>query len=702
MTIIIISVLLAAVGLAWRIFAVKKLSKLGPNGPVKKLNISKTLATVLIIVSVWFLALQVISVIFKLPESEAFGISVLAQRVNVFGLNLSNAIIVTWIAMGILVLAALVLRIFIIPHMKNAPAGVQSMLEATIEGKRKNGKRRVAGDSFRTYIFTVIVLLITYLAIEFFGTKTPVADVTLIAAVILAGLLILILIGIRLFLIMLAKKSKEPKTAKDTIEDRKIEKQEKKAQLELAKRQQVLEKESKPRKKLNALKRIVLTAVILSVWFFVIRILEIVFGTPAGQMFGVSLGADRVNILGADLSNTIVVTWLAMAIIILISLFIRVFAVTQARRKPKGIQAAIEVAVDGNNVSAESKAKNISEKLRSYVYTAVILLITYTAIELVGLTKITADITLILTLIVVGVLALIGLSIRIKNLAKREQLMLEKEINAEAAEEKEKEHQAKRNKTIKKLIITAVIASVWFFLVRLLELIFGTPEAEGIKVSIWAERVNVFGLNLSTTIIITWIAIIVLIVASLLIRMFVMRKMKDVPKGAQNVIEIAVEGIAKYTKSTAGNLGENLGAYIFAVSALLVTCAVVELFGFRAPTADITLTFALSINTFILINYYGIKEKGVFGRMKSLAAPSPLILPFKIIGDLAIPISMSARLFGNMFGGLIVMDLLYSALGGGAIGIPSVVGLYFNVFHPLIQAFIFITLTLTFIGEATE
>lgn len=55
-----------------------------------------------------------------------------------------------------------------------------------------------------------------------------------------------------------------------------------------------------------------------------------------------------------------------------------------------------------------------------------------------------------------------------------------------------------------------------------------------------------------------------------------------------------------------------------------------------------------------------------------------------------------------MLGGMIVMDLLYMALGNLAVGIPSIIGLYFNVFHPLIQTFIFVTLSLTFIGEATE
>ena len=88
--------------------------------------------------------------------------------------------------------------------------------------------------------------------------------------------------------------------------------------------------------------------------------------------------------------------------------------------------------------------------------------------------------------------------------------------------------------------------------------------------------------------------------------------------------------------------------------------------------------------------------------MKTLASPTPIVFPFRIVSDIAVPVSLACRLFGNMLGGMIVMDLLYLALGNLAVGIPSIIGLYFNVFHPLIQTFIFVTLSLTFIGEATE
>jgi len=114
------------------------------------------------------------------------------------------------------------------------------------------------------------------------------------------------------------------------------------------------------------------------------------------------------------------------------------------------------------------------------------------------------------------------------------------------------------------------------------------------------------------------------------------------------------------------------------------------------------MTFALAFMTFILINVYGVNRKGALGRVKSLASPTPVVFVFRVIAELAIPISMACRLFGNMLGGMIVIDLLYMALGSNAVGIPSVAGLYFNVFHPIMQTFIFVTLTLTFINEAIE
>lgn len=261
----------------------------------------------------------------------------------------------------------------------------------------------------------------------------------------------------------------------------------------------------------------------------------------------------------------------------------------------------------------------------------------------------------------------------------------------------------KKLKKRKMLFNVLSIFGLWLFVIKLLGILFkSNGGSREFSVEISAEKMNLFGLEISSTIVFTWIVMAVLIFVSLLVRILVIPKMKKEPSGIQNVLEIMVEGISKYTGSKAEGLGDSLGAYIFTVAVFLVACAATELFGVRAPTADITMTLALALITFVLINYYGIKKKGVKGRIKGLAKPNAFVFAMRIVSDCAIPVSMACRLFGNMLGGMIVMDLLYYALGNSAIGIPSVAGLYFNVFHPLIQAFIFVTLTLTFINEATE
>lgn len=230
---------------------------------------------------------------------------------------------------------------------------------------------------------------------------------------------------------------------------------------------------------------------------------------------------------------------------------------------------------------------------------------------------------------------------------------------------------------------------------------FAEPS-EGIHIQVMAPRMVFLGMDLSSSVVLTWIAMAGIILAAICIRIFVIPRFKEKPKGLQNLLEMAVEGISKYTEGRAPHLGDNLNAYMFSVAVLLIGCSVVELFGFRPPTADLMLTFSLALCTFVLINYYGIKRKGLKGRIKSLSDPTPVILPIRMLTDIAIPVSLACRLFGNMLGGMIVMELIYMALGAFGVGAPAVVGLYFNVFHPLIQAFIFVTLSLTFINEAAE
>ncbi|MDR1821690.1 MAG: F0F1 ATP synthase subunit A [Oscillospiraceae bacterium] len=246
-----------------------------------------------------------------------------------------------------------------------------------------------------------------------------------------------------------------------------------------------------------------------------------------------------------------------------------------------------------------------------------------------------------------------------------------------------------------------MVLGAYLLITQLVTFAFGNKREE-FTVELWAGRRNVFGFDVSETVVNTWIVMGVLIALAIIVRLVFLRKMKTVPDTVQNICEAFVEKIQSYMNGTVHGLGETMGSYIFSIAALLIGCAILEMFGLRTPASDITFTLAMAILTFVLINVYGFRVKGAMGRFKSMAEPTPIVLPIKIVTDLAVPVSLASRLFGNMLGGMIIMDLLYSALGNNALGIPSVFGLFFNVFHPLLQAFIFVTLTLTFIKEAVE
>ncbi len=221
-------------------------------------------------------------------------------------------------------------------------------------------------------------------------------------------------------------------------------------------------------------------------------------------------------------------------------------------------------------------------------------------------------------------------------------------------------------------------------------------------VAISPARVDILGFSVSSSVVMTWIVIAVLSVVAAVIRIVAIPRFKETPRGLQLVLETAVSAISDLTREKYGHKNEGLASYFFAMAVLFVGSAVVELVGFRPPTTDLSMTFSYALITFVLINVFGIFKKGIKGRARAYIKPNAIIAPFKLISDIAVPISLACRLFGNMLGGMIVVELIYYALGAFSVGIPALLGLYFNAFHPLIQFFIFINLSLTFIGEAVE
>lgn len=214
---------------------------------------------------------------------------------------------------------------------------------------------------------------------------------------------------------------------------------------------------------------------------------------------------------------------------------------------------------------------------------------------------------------------------------------------------------------------------------------------------------------ISETVVVTWIIMAMLIIGAWLLT----RNFEKVPKGVQNVVEVLVETINNFTAETMGEKNRVFAPYIGTIFLFLTVGNLIGLLGLRPPTSDVNTTFALSMLTFVIIHYNSIKYSGLGGYVKGYFEPFPVLFPMNVLGDLATPISLSFRLFGNVTGGLIVMSLLYQALAGfsSMIGlktipvlqafIPVVFHVYFDMFSGILQSFIFVMLSMVFIGDAT-
>jgi len=216
------------------------------------------------------------------------------------------------------------------------------------------------------------------------------------------------------------------------------------------------------------------------------------------------------------------------------------------------------------------------------------------------------------------------------------------------------------------------------------------------------------------TVVNTWIIMAVLI----LFAYMATRNLKKVPKGMQIVTEGLVGAINDLTKQTMGESRIGFAPYVGTILLFIGLANIAGLFNVRPPTADINTTMGLALMTFVMIHYFGIKSKGFGVYMKGFLEPMPFLLPINVMGELATPISLSFRLFGNIIGGVIVMNLLYGALYSlsgavfGLVGLSAVVPVfqviaaplhvYFDLFAGLLQSFIFAMLTMVFVSIAMD
>ena len=211
-------------------------------------------------------------------------------------------------------------------------------------------------------------------------------------------------------------------------------------------------------------------------------------------------------------------------------------------------------------------------------------------------------------------------------------------------------------------------------------------------------KLNLFGQEVYLT---TTHVSLLIVCAGLIVFALVARwKLRDTdkPGALQNAVEYVVETLDNMVKSSMGKNGVKYRNYIGTLFIFLLVCNLSGLLGLRPPTADYGVTFPLGIITFVLIQYNNIR----WNKMRAftdLFKPIPVLFPINLIGELAVPFSLSLRLFGNVVSGTVIMALIYGLLNKVAILWPGILHAYFDIFSGAIQTYVFCMLTMVFISQ---
>lgn len=225
--------------------------------------------------------------------------------------------------------------------------------------------------------------------------------------------------------------------------------------------------------------------------------------------------------------------------------------------------------------------------------------------------------------------------------------------------------------------------------------VFAAAEEEHPLGPVTKTLFKIAGIPVSDTVFSAWLIMAVLVGLAWLAT----RNLKLVPSGAQNLIEMIVEMWIGIIEQVAGPRGRRflplvLTAFLFILTSNWI--GTLPIFGnvtwFRSPNSDLNLTAAMALIVFVTVQVWAIKSAGILGYLKEFIIPNPL----HILTELSRPLSLSVRLFGNIFAGEVLLATMLKIA-------PFVLFVFLGIelFVGIIQAIIFAMLTLAFLAIAT-
>ncbi len=214
-------------------------------------------------------------------------------------------------------------------------------------------------------------------------------------------------------------------------------------------------------------------------------------------------------------------------------------------------------------------------------------------------------------------------------------------------------------------------------------------------------ELSFFGQTVSITT--THVCMVIVCLFLTIVGLAVRRKMARasmVPGGFQNLAEFYVQTMDRFVQANMFRHWRKYANYILTIFMFLFVSNISGLFGLRPPTADFGTTLILALMTFAVIQFQAFRTNGIPGYFKNLTQPVPVLLPVNVIGELAPPVSLSLRLFGNIMGGTVMMALFYGLMPRLlTIGIPVFLHIYLDLFAGTLQAYVFCMLSMVFIND---
>jgi F-type H+-transporting ATPase subunit a len=204
------------------------------------------------------------------------------------------------------------------------------------------------------------------------------------------------------------------------------------------------------------------------------------------------------------------------------------------------------------------------------------------------------------------------------------------------------------------------------------------------------------GIEVTESTVITWVIMAFLVLVSILLTRNL--KVHEISR-RQAAAEWIVTWTNGFVEDMIGEEGKQYVPYLVTVLIYIACSNVIGLFGLKPPTKDLNVTVALSLMSIILIEAAGIRKKGFKNWLKAFAEPVPIIAPINVLEIFIRPLSLCMRLFGNVLGAFVIMELIKQLV---PVALPLPFSFYFDIFDGLIQAYVFVFLTSLFIKESVE